>query len=60
MLAPMYKGAAVVTTPRFYPEKAIELISRFKVTHFAAVPTMYIYMLETYLKEGAVNRNINM
>lgn len=51
VLGPMFKGAAVVTTPRFYPEKALELISRFKVTHFAGVPTMYIYMLETYLKD---------
>jgi len=50
VLSPMYKGAAVVTTPRFYPEKALELISKFKVTHFAAVPTMYIYMLQTYLE----------
>jgi len=50
VLAPMYKGAAVVTTPRFFPEKALELISKFKVTHFAAVPTMYIYMLQTYLE----------
>lgn len=48
VLAPMYKGAAVVTTPRFFPEKALELISKFKVTHFAAVPTMYIYMLQIY------------
>ncbi|SHI19790.1 long-chain acyl-CoA synthetase [Desulfosporosinus lacus DSM 15449] len=51
VLGPMYKGAAVVTAPRFFPEKALELISKFKVTHFAAVPTMYIYMLETYLKD---------
>lgn len=50
VLGPMYKGAAVVTTPRFFPEKALELISEFKVTHFAAVPTMYIYMLQTYLE----------
>lgn len=52
VLGPMYKGAAIVTTPRFFPEKALELISKFKVTHFAAVPTMYIYMLETYLKDS--------
>lgn len=50
VLSPMYKGAAVVTTPRFFPDKALELISKFNVTHFAAVPTMYIYMLQTYLE----------
>lgn len=50
VLAPMYKGAAVVSTPRFFPENALELMSGFKVTHFAAVPTMYIYMLQTYLE----------
>jgi long-chain acyl-CoA synthetase len=48
VLGPVYKGAAVVTMPRFFPDKALELISRFRVTHFAGVPTMYIYMLETY------------
>lgn len=48
VLGPMYKGAAVVTMPRFFPDKALELISRFKVTHFAGVPTMYIFMLEAY------------
>ncbi|MEW6424172.1 MAG: long-chain fatty acid--CoA ligase [Bacillota bacterium] len=48
VLGPMYKGAAVVTMPRFFPDKALELISRFRVTHFAGVPTMYIYMLEAY------------
>jgi long-chain acyl-CoA synthetase len=50
VLGPMYKGAAIVITPRFFPDKALELISKFKVTHFAAVPTMYIYMLKIYLE----------
>jgi len=50
VLGPMYKGAAVLTLPRFFPEKALELISKFNVTHFAGVPTMYIYMLEAYLE----------
>lgn len=48
VLGPMYKGSAVVTMPRFFPDKALELISKFQVTHFAGVPTMYIYMLQTY------------
>ncbi|MHB8132473.1 MAG: AMP-binding protein, partial [Mobilitalea sp.] len=48
VLGPMYKGAAIVTMPRFFPDKALELISESKVTHFAGVPTMYIYMLQTY------------
>jgi len=50
VLGPMYKGAAIVTMPRFFPDKALELISKFKITHFAGVPTMYIYMLQTYLE----------
>ncbi|MDA8235271.1 MAG: long-chain-fatty-acid--CoA ligase [Clostridia bacterium] len=48
VLGPMYKGAAVVPVPRFFPDKALELISRFNITHFAGVPTMYIYMLQTF------------
>ncbi|KLU61233.1 long-chain-fatty-acid--CoA ligase [Peptococcaceae bacterium CEB3] len=50
VLGPMYKGAAVITMPRFFPDKTLELISRFRVTHFAGVPTMYIYMLQAYLE----------
>jgi len=50
VLGPMFKGASVVTAPRFFPDKALDLISKFKVTHFAGVPTMWIYMLETYRK----------
>lgn len=48
VLGPMFKGGAVVTMPRFFPDKALELISKYQVTHFAGVPTMYIYMLQTY------------
>lgn len=48
VLGPMFKGAAVVTMPRFYPEKALQMISDFQVTHFAGVPTMYIYMLRHF------------
>lgn len=51
VLGPMYKGAAIITMPRFFPDKALELISDFKATHFAGVPTMYIYMLQTYLAD---------
>ncbi len=50
VLGPMYKGAAIVTMPRFFPDKALELISKFKVTHFAGVPTMYIHMLQAHKK----------
>lgn len=48
VMGPMYRGAAVVTMPRFFPDQALELMSRFKVTHFAGVPTMYLYMLQAY------------
>ena len=48
VLGPMFKGAAVVVMPRFFPEKALEMITRHKATHFAGVPTMYIYMLNHY------------
>lgn len=46
VLGPMYKGAAIGTMPRFFPDKTLEFISKFKVTHFAGVPTMYIHMLQ--------------
>ncbi|GAB6171238.1 fatty acid--CoA ligase family protein [Paradesulfitobacterium aromaticivorans] len=51
VLGPMFKGAAIVTMSRFFPDKALELISKYQVTHFAGVPTMYIYMLQTYIAD---------
>lgn len=48
VLGPIYAGAGVVTMRRFHPEKTLELISRYQITHFAGVPTMYIFMLQQY------------
>jgi long-chain acyl-CoA synthetase len=50
VLGPMFKGAAVITMPRFFPDKTLDMISRFRATHYCGVPTMYIYMLEEYKK----------
>ncbi len=58
VLGPMYKGAAVVTMERFAPDKALEMIDKFQVTHFAGVPTMYIYMLQHY-RENKSKYNLN-
>jgi long-chain acyl-CoA synthetase len=38
-------GATLTMLPRFDPEKALEIISRDKVTIFQGVPTMYTAML---------------
>ena len=46
----MYKCASVVVRPLFSPEISLEMISNYKVTHFAGVPTMYIYMLNHFRK----------
>lgn len=48
VINPFNAGAGVVTLKRFNAEKTLELISRYQVTHFAGVPTMYIFMLEKY------------
>jgi len=48
VIGPFYAGAGVVTMQRFDAEKALDLISRYQCTHFAGVPTMYIFMLEKY------------
>ncbi len=50
-LGPLYKGAGVLTMQRFKPDTTLELISRYRVTHFAGVPTMYLYMLSNYSAE---------
>ncbi|MDF9409771.1 long-chain fatty acid--CoA ligase [Pelotomaculum isophthalicicum JI] len=51
LLGPFYTGAAVLSMSRFNPEKALELLARYRVTHFAGVPTMYIYMMNFYSPE---------
>ncbi|MDZ7761383.1 MAG: long-chain-fatty-acid--CoA ligase [Desulfovermiculus sp.] len=51
-LGPLYKGAGVLTIQRFKPDTTLELISRYRVTHFAGVPTMYLYMLSSYSPEA--------
>ncbi|NSW82940.1 MAG: long-chain-fatty-acid--CoA ligase [Syntrophothermus sp.] len=47
-LGPLSVGACSVTMRRFSPDKALELISRYRVTHFTGVPTMFIYMLHHF------------
>ncbi|MFZ5651916.1 MAG: class I adenylate-forming enzyme family protein [Bacillota bacterium] len=51
VLGPMFAGAGIVVAKRFMPDKALEYISNYQVTHFAGVPTMYIYMLDVYSPE---------
>ncbi|MCG9967238.1 long-chain-fatty-acid--CoA ligase [Pelotomaculum terephthalicicum JT] len=51
LLGPLYVGASVLSMSRFNPDKALELLSRYRVTHFAGVPTMYIFMMNSYSPE---------
>lgn len=46
VLACFYAGAAIITKKRFHPLETLELIAKHKITHYAGVPTMYIYMLQ--------------
>jgi long-chain acyl-CoA synthetase len=38
-------GSTLTLMPRFEPAKAMEIVQRDRVTHFAAVPTMWVTML---------------
>lgn len=49
VLPTLYAGAAVVTLQRFFPKEALELITKYKVTHFMGTPTMWSYLIEEYL-----------
>lgn len=51
VLGPMSAGAANVVSPRFVTDQALANISKYKVTHYAGVPTMYIYMLNEFSPE---------
>lgn len=50
VLPTLYTGATVVTLTRFYPEEALELIAKHRITHFMGTPTMWVYMIEKYLQ----------
>lgn len=50
VLPTLYAGATVVTMQRFFPKDALELITKYKVTHFMGTPTMWAYLIEEYLK----------
>jgi long-chain acyl-CoA synthetase len=50
VLPPLYAGAAVVPLQRFFPDKALELITKHKITHFMGTPTMWAYLIEEYMK----------
>ncbi|HEV7918222.1 MAG TPA: long-chain fatty acid--CoA ligase [Solirubrobacterales bacterium] len=48
------RGASITLLPRFEPGKALEMLSRDKVTIFEGVPTMYVAMLNS---PGAATAN---
>ncbi|HUW66389.1 MAG TPA: long-chain-fatty-acid--CoA ligase [Spirochaetia bacterium] len=48
VVAPFLVGGVVLTAKRFIAANAVKLMSDHRVTHFAGVPTMYIYMLQEY------------
>ena len=50
VLAPLYAGAAVIAVPRFYAQETLGLVTNHKVTHFLGTPTMWIYLMEEYIK----------
>ncbi|TQC42559.1 long-chain fatty acid--CoA ligase [Rhodococcus sp. WS4] len=45
-------GASVSLVPRFEAEAVVQLIERHRVTVFAGVPTMYVGLLHTDLREA--------
>ncbi len=51
VLGPFNAGAGVVTMKRFSPEKALELISKYNITHFSGTAEMYMLMLQRYNPE---------
>lgn len=56
VLGPLCVGATVVTVPKSSPHLALSAIEKYKITHFAAVPTIFRYMLQC-LKEQAYDLN---
>ncbi|MEW6140844.1 MAG: AMP-binding protein [Thermodesulfobacteriota bacterium] len=50
VLPTLYAGATVVTLQRFFPREALELVTKYKVTHFMGTPTMWAYLIDEYLR----------
>jgi len=50
VLPTLYAGATVVTLPRFFPKETLELITKYRGTHFMGTPTMWAYLIEEYIK----------
>lgn len=51
VLGTFIAGASLLTLRQFNPEKTLELIGRYGVTHYFGVPTMYAFLLDKYNKE---------
>jgi len=60
VIGPFKVGAGVVTMQHFSPRRTLELISRYRITHFTGVPTMFIYMLEEFKKNKYDLRSLRL
>ncbi len=50
VLPTLYVGGTVLALKRFFPQDALDLIGRYRVTHFMGTPTMWTYLIDEYLK----------
>ncbi len=50
VLGTFNSGAGILTMRQFHPEKTLQLISKYQVTHFAGVPAMFIFMVKSFDK----------
>lgn len=41
-------GGTVLSVGRFFPDKALEYITRYRVTHFMGTPTMWTYLIKAF------------
>ena len=48
VLDTIYVGGTVLSLGRFFPDRALEFITRYKATHFMGTPTMWTYMIKEY------------
>ncbi|MCU0689891.1 MAG: AMP-binding protein [Polyangiaceae bacterium] len=43
-------GGTVVAARRFFPDRALNLITEHRATHFMGTPTMWTYLIDEYMK----------
>lgn len=49
VLPVLLAGGTIIAANRFYPRQTLELIQKYKISHFMGTPTMWTYLVNEYI-----------